>query len=152
MLGANNEKLWRTLCETIGREELLDDARFSTISLRLANRPVLIAELENTFSAHPRQYWIDMLQKAGVPAGEILNYAESFESEQATHRGMKMMIDHPVEGQVPVIGFVPKMSRTPPAVRHAPPLLGEHTQAILDELGISTETRERLQADGVFGS
>lgn len=152
VLGANNDKLWQLLCQTIEREDLLKDSRFTTISLRLANRLELIASLEDTFVRQTRQYWIELLQEHGIPAGPILNYAESFESEQAVHRKMKMKIDHPVEGSVPVIGFVPKLSRTPPVVRHAPPLLGQHTHEILDELGISDDTRQRLQSEGAFGS
>lgn len=152
VMGANNDKLWCTLCQAIGREELLDDERFTTISLRLANRLELIAALEDTFLTETREYWIGLLQDKGVPAGPILNYAESFVSEQATHRGMKMDIDHPVEGSVPVIGFVPKLSRTPPTMRLAPPLLGQHNEDILDELGISAEARQRMKSEGVFGS
>lgn len=152
VMGANNDKLWRTLCQVIGRGELIDDARFTTISLRLANRLELIAALEDTFLTQSREYWISLLQDKGIPAGPILDYAESFVSEQAAHRGMKMDIDHPIEGTVPVIGFVPKLSRTPPAMRLAPPLLGQHTRDILDELGISDDARQRLESEGVFGS
>lgn len=151
VMGANNDKLWGMLCQAIGREELLDDTRFNTISQRLANRVELIATLEDTFLTESRDYWINLLQDKGIPAGPILNYAESFVSEQAAHRGMKMDIDHPVEGRVPVIGFVPKLSRTPPAVRLAPPLLGQHTHDILTELGISEQTQQRLRSEGVFG-
>ena len=152
VMGANNQKLWQQLCQLIGRPELLEDERFSTISLRLANRPALETELERSFRQHPKDYWVSTLLAAGIPAGPILSYPEAFGSEHAIARGMRMEIGHPVEGKVPNIGFAVKLSGTPQQVRRHPPLLGEHTQAILTELGLSAEERAELQAQGAFSA
>ena len=67
-------------------------------------------------------------------------------------RGMRMAIDHPVEGTAPSIGFAVKLSGTPQQVRRHPPLLGEHTEEVLAELGLDAAARERLRAGGAFGS
>ena len=152
VMGANNQKLWTQLCKLMGREELLEDARFSTIALRLANRAALQEELEKTFKLKPKDYWVDTLLAHGLPAGPILSYPEAFESEHAKARGMRMEIDHPVEGKAPNIGFAVKLSATPQQVRRHPPLLGEHTDEVLRELGLSDGERERLRAAGAFGS
>ncbi len=150
VMGANNQKLWEKLCTLMDRKELLEDERFSTISLRLANRAALEQELERTFRRHPKAYWVDTLLAAGIPAGPILTYPEAFEGEHGRARHMRMEIDHPVEGKVPNIGFAVKLSGTPQQVRRHPPLLGEHTSEVLGELGIGPEEQARLQAQGAF--
>jgi formyl-CoA transferase len=150
-MGANNQKLWVQLCELMQRRELLQDERFSTIALRLANRPALQDELEKTFRQKPKDHWVETLLANGIPAGPILSYPEAFGSDHAKARNMRMEIDHPVEGKVPNIGFAVKLSGTPQQVRRHPPLLGEHNDEVLAELGIGPEERERLAAEGAFG-
>jgi formyl-CoA transferase len=151
VMGANNQKLWVQLCELMQRRELLQDERFSTIALRLANRPALQDELEKTFRQKPKDHWVETLLANGIPAGPILSYPEAFGSDHAKARNMRMEIDHPVEGKVPNIGFAVKLSGTPQQVRRHPPLLGEHNDEVLAELGIGPEERERLAAEGAFG-
>ncbi len=152
VMGANNQKLWHLLCNVIGRLDLLADERFSTISLRLANRAALEGELERTFRQRSKDEWVETLLAAGIPAGPILGYPEAFASEHARVRGMRMEIDHPVEGKVPNIGFAVKLSGTPQQVRRHPPLLGEHTAQVLAEIGIGEEERARLEAQGAFSA
>lgn len=152
VMGANNQKLWTQLCRLMGREELLEDPRFTTIALRLANRQALQDELEKTFRTNTKDHWVEKLLANGLPAGPILSYPEAFDSEHARVRGMRMAIDHPVEGSAPSIGFAVKLSGTPQQVRRHPPLLGEHTDEVLGELGLDAAARERLRAAGAFGT
>jgi formyl-CoA transferase len=152
VMGANNQKLWVQLCKLMEREDLLADPRFTTIALRLANRPALQEELEKSFRLQGKDYWVETLLANGIPAGPILSYPEAFGSEHAKVRGMRMEIDHPVEGKVPNIGFAVKLSGTPQQVRRHPPLLGEHTEEVLAEAGIGREQVARLREEGAFGS
>lgn len=152
VMGANNQKLWLQLCKLMGREELLADERFSTISLRLANRHALEVELEKTFRLQPKDYWVSTFLAAGIPAGPILTYPEAFGSDHAKAREMRMEIAHPVEGKVPNIGFAVKMSGTPQQVRRHPPRLGEHTAEVLAELGIDAEAQAALGEQGAFAA
>jgi crotonobetainyl-CoA:carnitine CoA-transferase CaiB-like acyl-CoA transferase len=152
VMGANNQKLWEKLCKLMGREELLRDPRFTNIAQRLAHRAELQDELEKSFKLHPKDHWVETLLANGIPAGPILSYPEAFGSEHAQARGMRMEIDHPIEGRVPNIGFPVKLSATPQQVRRHPPLLGEHTDEVLAELGLSVEDRARLREQGAFGS
>jgi formyl-CoA transferase len=136
VLGANNDRLWLRLCETIGRPDLPAHPDYRTNADRLANREKLIADLEKTFSRESREHWVSALLAAGIPAGAISDYAEVFSSPHAAARQAKMTIPHPVEGDVPNIGFPVKLMGTPQQVRRHPPLLGEHNEEIFDELGI----------------
>jgi crotonobetainyl-CoA:carnitine CoA-transferase CaiB-like acyl-CoA transferase len=152
VMGANNQKLWEKLCRLMDRDELLADPRFSTISLRLANRAALEQELEKTFRQRTKDHWVQTLLDAGIPAGPILTYPEAFEGEHAKARNMRMEIDHPIEGKVPNIGFAVKLSGTPQQVYRHPPLLGEHNADVLAEMGIGDDERAALEAQGAFSS
>ena len=150
VIGANSDKLWRTLCELIERPDLLKDSRFATIADRLANRVALIQELKKTFVTRPAEDWIARLLDAGLPAGPIYDYAQTLDNDHARHRNVVMEIDHPVEGKVRSIGFPVKLSGTPQQVRMPPPLLGAHTEEIVTELGFGAEALEKLRAAGAF--
>lgn len=137
VLGANNDRLWRRLCEAIDRPDLVDHPDYATNALRMENRPALIAALEETFVTRPKDEWVETLLAAGIPAGPINDYAEALGNEHSEAREMVMEIDHPIEGRVRNIGFPVKLRGTPQQVRRHPPLLGEHRDEILAELGLA---------------
>ena len=152
VMGATNQKLWAALCKLMQRDDLLNDERFATNPKRLANRELLIAELEKTFAERNAAEWIDRMLEAGIPAGPLLGYPEAFDSAHGRHRKMRMEIAHPVEGSVPNIGFPVKFSATPPEVRRPPPLLAEHTDEVLGELGLGETELAQLRAEGAFAA
>ena len=151
VMGATNQKLWRLLCETLGRPELLDDPRFHDNKSRLQNREALIEELERTFVTRTSEEWEGVLLAVGIPAGRMGTYPEAFDSEHGRHRQMRIEVPHPVEGSVPNIGFPVKLMGTPQRVRRHPPLLGEHTESILREAGFDRAALDDLKARGAFG-
>jgi crotonobetainyl-CoA:carnitine CoA-transferase CaiB-like acyl-CoA transferase len=150
VMGANSNKLFGTLCEVLGRSDLASDARFATVAGRLANRLVLIEEIEKSFAAKTAEEWIDVLLAAGIPAGPICNLEQALNSEHAKAREAVMEFDHPVEGRVKSIGFPVKLSETKQRVRRHPPLLGEHNAEILTELGVDAAGMEELRAEGAI--
>jgi crotonobetainyl-CoA:carnitine CoA-transferase CaiB-like acyl-CoA transferase len=150
VVGANNQKLWRLLCDALGRPELFDDPRFADNSGRLANREALIAELEKTFVTRTSEEWVDALLAAGIPAGRMGTYPEAFDSPHGRHRQMRIEIEHPIEGTVPNIGFPVKLSGTPQRVRRHPPLLGEHTDEVLREAGVDAAALDEMRTAGAF--
>ncbi|MFT0858754.1 CaiB/BaiF CoA transferase family protein [Ancylobacter sp. G4_0304] len=134
VIGAANQGLWLTFLKVLGREELQQDARFSTNAARVQNRIALMEELAPTFLTRTRQEWIDALMAAGVPTAPILDYGEAVASEQAEAREMVQMVPHPVEGEFRALGFPVKLSATPQEIRLPPPLLDEHGDDIRREL------------------
>jgi len=152
VIGAANPKLWNALCTVIGRDDLTKDARFTDNVLRIRNRVVLIEELEREFARRTANEWVDALLAAGVPAAPILDYAEALASEQAVAREMVLKIHHPVEGETRALGFPVKLGGTPQQVRHPAPLLGQHTDEVLGEIGMTAATIEALRRGGAFGA
>lgn len=152
VMGATNQKLWRLLCDVLGREDLLADERFVDIAGRLANREALIDELETSFAQKSAEDWVRDLLAAGIPAGRMNTYPEAFESEHGRHREMRIAVPHPIEGTVPNIGFPVKLSGTPAQVRRHPPLLGEHSHEVLREFGFSADAIETLRQGGAFAA
>lgn len=151
VMGATNQKLWAKLCQLIERPDLLSDARFATVALRLKHRAELVEALETSFAADICDRWIERLLEGGIPAGPILTYPQAFDSEHGRHRRMRIEVDHPNEGTVPNIGFAVKMMGTPQQVRRHPPLLGEHNDEVFAEWGIGEAERREYAAAGAFG-
>ncbi|GLQ57654.1 CaiB/BaiF CoA transferase family protein [Devosia nitrariae] len=149
VVGAANQKLWQAFCSVIERPDLLADPRYSENSDRLRNRHALAEELQQVFLLKSVDWWVEAFLAAGVPAGPINDYGQVVESEHAAARHMVMEIYHPVEGRIRTLGFPVKLSHTPQQVRYAPPLLAEHTDELLAELGLTGE-REALARAGAF--
>lgn len=152
VIGAANPKLWKALCDVIGRPELVDDPRFVDNAARIRHRDSLIREIEKEFARRPADEWVDALLAAGVPAAPIATYDEALVSEQAVARNMVLEIDHPVEGLTKALGFPVKLRGTPQQVRHPAPLLGQHTDEVLAEFGFDAAAIARLRASGAFGA
>ncbi|MGV9802816.1 CaiB/BaiF CoA transferase family protein [Mycobacterium sp. NPDC003449] len=151
VMGATNDKLWIQLCEQIGRPDLLADERFSDNPGRLKHREALIAALEETFATKTSGEWVAELLAVGIPAGRMSTYPEAFESEHGRHREMRIEIPHPIEGTVPNIGFPVKLTGTPQQIRRHPPLLGEHTDSVVAEIGFGAAEIDDLRSRGAFG-
>ena len=125
---------WERLCNVLDRPELATDSRFATNADRLANLEELDRELERALAAHTVEEWVELLLAEGVPCGPILDYAQVFAAPHTAARGMVETVDHPVDGPVRTLGIPVKLSETPGNVRRPPPLLGEHTNAVMASL------------------
>jgi formyl-CoA transferase/CoA:oxalate CoA-transferase len=94
--------------------------------------------------------WLERLEAAEIPCGPIQGILEALESEQAQAREMTVEVEHPLLGSLRQVGVPFKLAATPATIRSAPPLLGEHSEEILAELGYEPAAIERLRADGVI--
>jgi crotonobetainyl-CoA:carnitine CoA-transferase CaiB-like acyl-CoA transferase len=147
-VAASGQTMFRRLCTAIGAPELLEDPRFATLADRSKHRKAMNAELDRRFAAKPSAEWIEVLNRAGVPSGPILNVKEVFEDPQVRHLGLAQPVRHPTRGEMLVQGLPATLSRTPGAVRRPAPEHGEHTDAILGELGYAPEEIRALREAG----
>jgi crotonobetainyl-CoA:carnitine CoA-transferase CaiB-like acyl-CoA transferase len=149
-VGAGSDKLFSSLCQALGRKDLWEDERFSKRANRLTNRAALIVEIEKTTIQRDRAAWLEQLEKAGVPAGPINDYAEALADPHTRARQMVVDLMHPGAGAIKALGVPVKLSDTPGAVERAAPLLGEHTAEILEELCYSGAEQRALRDKGVI--
>jgi len=147
-VAVGSEAIWRRFCEVVD-PALADDARYATNRDRVAHRAELIAHLQQIFATQPTAAWTERLEGAGVPTGPILSIAEVLAHPQVRHRQMVVELDHPAAGRIGQTGVPVKLSETPGRVRTPPPVLGQHTDAILRELGMSGSEIAALRREGV---
>ncbi len=150
-LGATTPRTWGALCRALGMEELETDPRFATNAQRKANEPALAAIIEAVTRREPSDAWYRRLEREGVPCG-ILNRVDQVVADpQLAERGFFHDVPHPGGGRVRVSGSPIHLSETPVRLGRAGPLLGEHNDEILAELGLSPAERATLRAAGVTG-
>jgi crotonobetainyl-CoA:carnitine CoA-transferase CaiB-like acyl-CoA transferase len=145
-------KFWRAYCESIGREDLITDDRFRTAELRLANREVLYSILEPVMLQRERDDWVARLTAVEVPCAPILGPHQIAEHPLMQAREMFVESVHPVAGPVTVSGPVIKQVGRRRRKPRPAPLLGEHSEGVLAEIGYSQERISELVRYGVVGS
>ena len=143
-----NNALFERLCHALDLDELLDDARFADNGSRVQHRASLIPLLEARIGSIPKGEIVRKLREANVPVGPINDLGEVFADPVVRHLGLIAESDHPVAGRVRAPGIPVRLSETPPSVRRHPPLLGEHTDEVLTDLGYTAAEIARLRADG----
>ena len=148
-LGAATQPTWEQLCRAIGREDLMEDERFLAPWDRKAREQELAGLLEETFSSEDTEYWLGLLDAAGVVAGPIYNMEQVYQDPQVLARDMLVDIQDPELGTIHNIGVPVKLSETPGKIRHRAPALGEHSAEVLLEHGFSQEEVDGLLAEGV---
>jgi crotonobetainyl-CoA:carnitine CoA-transferase CaiB-like acyl-CoA transferase len=149
-IACGNETMWHAMAEAIGRPELKDDPRFPSLGHRIKHRAALTAEINLALASNTAAHWIDLLNRAGIPAGPILTIEEMFNHPQIAAREMLLRLPHPVRGEIMTTGLGVKLSETPGQVIR-PPLVGEHTTEVLTARGFSQEELTRLREAGAVG-
>jgi crotonobetainyl-CoA:carnitine CoA-transferase CaiB-like acyl-CoA transferase len=151
ILACGNDNLYRKFCDAAGCPELATDARFASNGKRVENRNELKRLLDAIFAKRTKQEWVELLDAAGVPNGPINDIAQVFDEPQVKARGVRIEVDHPVAGKLPMVASPMRFSGTPLEHKTPPPLLGEQTDVVLQEvLGKSAEEIARLRAAGAI--
>ena len=151
ILTVGNDSQFRKFTEVAGRPELGGDPRFATNKLRVANRAELVPLIRQLTVFKTTAEWVAQLEAVGVPCGPINDLAQVFADPQVRARGLAMQLPHALAGLVPQVASPIRLSETPVEYRNAPPLLGEHTQQVLEQvLGLDAGVVEGLRRSGVL--
>ncbi len=148
-IACGNEAMWKNFVVAIERPELASDERFKGTSNRIRNRDALTAEINRALATHPAEYWIDLLNRKGIPSGPILTIEEMFQHPQTAAREMLLKLPHPELGEYLTTGLAAKLADTPGKITR-PPLAGEHTDQVLAAHGFSADELKRLRTSGTI--
>ncbi len=137
ILAVGNDTQFAKFCDVAEQPQIAADARFTRNADRVRHRAILVPMLAALLKAQPRAVWLAALEAAKVPCGPINDLAEVFADPQVQQRDMVVSVPHVLAGNVRLVASPIKMSLTPVQYRSAPPLLGEHTDAVLREFGLA---------------
>ena len=150
ILAVGNDSQFAKFCSVAGRAEFANDSRFARNADRVRNRGVLVPMLAELLRARTRADWLAALEAAGVPCGPINDLGEVFADPQVREREMTVALAHPLAGELHLVASPMKLSVTPVQYRFPPPLLGEHTDAVLGEIGVQAAQIAALRQAGVI--
>lgn len=151
ILAVGNDEQYARFCAVAGCPELASDPKYVTIAQRNAHREALIPLLAAVIRQRPSAEWIELLEAAQVPCGPINTIDKVFADPQVRSRGMRVDLPHPRAGTLPSIANPVHFATAPIEYTHAPPLLGQHTDEVLEELlGLDGVARAALRAQGVI--
>jgi crotonobetainyl-CoA:carnitine CoA-transferase CaiB-like acyl-CoA transferase len=151
VLSVGNDPTFRRFCEALSLSHLLEDARFATNAARVSNRQLVTDTLGPVMMQHPTAWWIERLEALKIGCGPINKLSQVFEDPHVVARGMVLEMAHGSGQTVKVIANPVKLSETPADYRIPPPMLGEHTQAVLgDRLGLDSAALAALREKKVI--
>ena len=149
-VAVGNDGQFARFAAVVGYPEWADDSRFARNRDRVEHRELIDGLIQRELATRTRADWISALSEAGIPAGPINSVAESLRSEQTVVRDMVTTVRHPEIDQLELLGIPFRFAATPASIRRPPPLLGEHTDEVLVELGVTSAEIAGLRADGVI--
>jgi formyl-CoA transferase len=145
-IAASGDDIFARFCKAIDAPAMAADPGFTTGTARSQNRDRLNAAIEAVTRTRRSADWIERLNKAGVPCGPIYKINEVFDDPQVKHLNVTRHVQHPVLGDVEVVGQAIELSRSKWTVRTPTPEAGEHTEAVLAELGYAPADIAALRA------
>ncbi|MGN2434037.1 CaiB/BaiF CoA transferase family protein [Pseudomonas syringae] len=151
ILTVGNDSQFRKFAEVAGQQQWADDPRFLTNTLRVAHRAELIPLIRQVTVFKATAQWVVELEAVGVPCAPVNDLAQVFADPHVVARGLAIELPHALGGKVPQVASPIRLSETPVEYRRAPPMLGEHTDVVLEELlGLGGDEVASLRAAGVL--
>ena len=151
MLVVGNDAQFERSCAVLGEPDLATNPKFLKNNDRVVHGKEIMAIFAGLFLKNKVGYWLDELEKAGVPSGPVNDFAQVFADEHVRSRGMEVKVDHPFEHSLSLIRNALKFSGTPVQEYRYPPRLGEHTRDVLSsQLGYDTSKIEALKKTGII--
>lgn len=151
VLAVGNDAQFARFCRLAGMPELADDARYAANRDRVAHRGTLVPLIAAALKRQATAEWLAMFDTAGIPAGPINTIAQAFAEPQALARGLAMSLPHPLGGTAPGVRSPLRLGDSPLGAPAAPPLLGQHTDEVLEALlGLSAAERQALREAGII--
>jgi len=149
VVAVGNDVLFGRFCDVIETPALAEDSRFTTNQGRVEHQNTLRPLIADRMRTRPRDQWIEALKGAGVPCGAVRDLAQVLADPQLAERMMVLPMTHPTAGPIQVLGVPVKLSETAGSVRTPPPVLGQHTHAVLAELGYDAGQIAELEQGNV---
>ncbi len=146
IIAVGNDRQFGRLAEICGHAEWSADPRFASNPARVANRASIVSLIAEVIAGKPAAEWLDLLDRAGIPAGPINRVSQALADVQAQHRAMVRMLSG-----MPLVGSPVRIDGARADADLPPPALGEHTRGVLGELGLDGDAIERLRTAGVVG-
>jgi len=136
---------WKRLPAAIGHPELLDDARFTGMKDRVVNKGALVEILHGIFGTNDVAHWIERIEAADIPTCKVNTVKEVFALPQAAVNEILVRVKHPTRGEIEILNTPVRLQGSPGAVTRGAPTLGQHTDEVLEEMGVNAATRQRLR-------
>ncbi len=141
-----SDRHFQLLCDALERGDLAE--AYATNEARMADVESLTRKLARIFKTEGVEYWVELLAGVGLPVGRVLTIPEAFDDPQARHHGMLVEFEHPNAGHVRTTGSPIRIDSAQAIAGDRPPMLGEHTRAVMTEMGVDPATIEKMIAEG----
>jgi crotonobetainyl-CoA:carnitine CoA-transferase CaiB-like acyl-CoA transferase len=151
MIGVANDNLWRKFCGVAGLDVIVDDPRFRTNADRVKHRDETIRHVRSALAQRSVKYWNDALAGVGVPCSPINSIAQLLDHPHTRASGIVVEYDHDNAGRLKAIGHPVLINGEQRRAGSPPPMLGQHTNEVLAELGLSSDSIDQLRRTGVVG-
>ncbi|MBM4243252.1 MAG: CoA transferase [Deltaproteobacteria bacterium] len=136
---------WKRLPAAIGHPEMLDDPRFTGMKDRVINKAALVEILNAIFGTNDVAHWIERIEAADIPTCKVNTVKEVFAMPQAAVNEILVRVKHPTRGEIEILNTPVRLQGSPGAVTRGAPTLGQHTDEVLEEMGVNAATRQRLR-------
>ena len=148
LLGGGNDRLFGLICIGLSRPEWAQDPKYTTNALRVSNRQELDSSIEAVTQTKTTKEWLQVFEGSGLPYSAVNDIQGTLNHEHVLARGMVKEMEHEACGKIKMVNTPIKFSESKPSIRTVPPMLGQHTDEVLTELGFTKSDIERLKIEG----